>query len=210
MKRRFHVITGGSAPKVGGSLRPMRLYRAFSIGEMERDRITYYGVRFHWYRLDRTQPVVPFERLIAGFDRLEESVRRRAVEQVLRYLTEEEVWGLRTYLRERHGLEVIAEEVPLPIEVPTGPFHSPYGEVYEFLELSEEEGYALPYKIWGYYTLRGCLSGPNLKDGVRFLQKAMQRLKITHPFQLEELEGAVKAVYFEEGLVVRSRDHDVS
>lgn len=186
----------------------MRLYRAYSIGEMEKDRITYYGVRFSWYRLDRTDPVAPFERLIAGFDRLTETVRRQAVEQVLRHLTEEEVWGLRTYLRERYGLEVIAEEVPLPIEAPTGPFDSPYGEVYEFLELSEQEGYPLPYKIWGYYSLRGCLSGPNVKDGVRFLEKALHRLKIPHTFPPEALEGVVKAVYFEEGLVVGSRNRE--
>jgi len=210
VKRRFHVIAGGSAPTAGGSLRPLRLYRAYSVGEVERERIRYYGVRFHWYRLDRTEPVVPFERLIAGYERLKEPARRQAVEQVLRYLTEEEVWGLRTYLRERHGLEVIAEEVPLPIEVPTGPFHSPYGEVYEFLELSEQEGYPLPYKIWGYYSLRGCLSGPNLTHGVRFLQRALERLKIRHTFRPEELEGVVKAVYFEEGLVVTSRNREVS
>ncbi len=210
MKRRFQVIAGGSASKAGGSLRPMRLYSAYSIGEMERDRVTYYGVRIHWYRLDRTEPVVPFERLIAGFDRLQETVRRQAVEQVLRYLTEEEVWGLRTYLRERHGLEVIAEEVSLPIEVPTGPFYSPYGEVYDFVELSEQEGYPLSYKIWGFYSLRGCLSGPNVKEGVRFLQKALQRLNIPNTFQTEKLEGVVKAVYFEEGLMVSPRNQDVS
>lgn len=210
MKRRFHVIPGGRTPTVGGSLQPLRLYRAYSVGEIERDRITYYGVRLHWYRLDRAEPVAPLERLVADYERLSEPKRRQAVEQVLRYLTEEEVWGLRAYLRERHALEVIAEEVPLPIEAPTGPFHSPYGEVYEFLELSEKEDYPLPYKIWGYYTLRGCLSGPNVADGARFLEKALQKLRIPHQLQSKDLEGIVKALYFEEGLVVRPRDADAS
>ncbi|ROR01457.1 hypothetical protein [Desulfosoma caldarium] len=210
MKRRFRVLPGGKSAAGGGALQPLRLYRAYSIAEMEKDDVTYYGVRVDWYRLDRAEPVVAMESLVADYEKLDEITRRQALEQVLRYLTEEEVWGLRTYLRERHGLEVIAEEVPLPIEVPTGPFHSPYGEVYEFLELSEQEGYALPYRIWGYYSVRGCLSGPNVARGVRFLQKALEKLEVSRDFSAKDLEGVIKALFFEEGLVVTSRNREGS
>ncbi|MEJ5348659.1 MAG: hypothetical protein WHS46_08230 [Desulfosoma sp.] len=208
MKRRFHVLPGGKSLRAGGFLQPMRLYRAYSITELEKDQVTYYGVRLNWYRLDRTDPVLPMENLIAGYDKLDERQRRQALEEVLRYLTEEEVWGLRTYLREKHGLEVMAEEVPLPLEVLTGPFYSPYGEVFEFLELSEQEGYSLPYKIWGFYSLRGCLSGPNVAKGVQFLQKALEKLQTPQTFSTKDLEGVVKALYFEDGLVVTSRGRE--
>jgi len=206
MARRFHVIRGGRGSGEGsGGIRPMRLFRAYSIGELQKGELTYYHVRFNWYRLDRLEPLAPLENLVADYDSLEELQRKTAREEVLRYLTEEEVWELRLYLRERHGMEVIAEEVPLPIATPRGPFQGGESTVYEFLELSEREDYPLSFRVWGYYTLSGCLCTPTLEAGCRFLEKALELLKVHTSVRPKDLEGVVKAIYLEEGLYVKRR-----
>ncbi len=204
MTRRFRVIQGGLQKEKAGGLRPLRLYRAYSIGEIEKDGVTYYHVRFNWYRLDRREPVAAMENLVTGYQELDPRRRRLADEEVRRYLTEEEVWDLRLYLRKRYGMEVIAEEVPLPLVNPRGPFGGDPAEVYEFLELSEKEGYPLPFRVWGYYSLKGCLSTPAVDDGRRFLERALTLLNVTQTFTQKELEGVVKALYWEHGLYVKN------
>ncbi|WP_170920323.1 hypothetical protein [Desulfacinum hydrothermale] len=206
MARRFHVIRGGRGGRgQGGGLRPLVLFRAYSIGELQREELTYYNVRFNWYRLDRTEPVAPWEHLVADFYSLDERLQKKAREEVLRYLTEEEVWELRLYLREHHGLEVIAEEVSLPILSPRGPFWGGEKTVFHFLELSERPDYSLPFRVWGYYSLAGCLCTPTLEAGCRFLEKALAHLKVKKAVGRKDLEGVVKAIYLQEGLYVRRR-----
>jgi hypothetical protein len=203
--RHLRVIEGGKqarrrCPESAG----MRLYRAYSIGDITRGDIVYHDVTFNWYCLERNTPLEPYEALIAGVNRLEAKQRLLLERDVSRYLTQNEVTALRSYLRDRFDLEVHSIEVPLPITEHIPLFEEGTSTVYDFLELAEQDGYPLPAKIWGYYTIRNCLSSPALESGVLFLKRALGLLGFSSVVKPEQLETIVKNLYREDRLYVKS------
>jgi hypothetical protein len=203
--RHLRLIEGGKqarsrCPESTGT----RLYRAYSIGDITRGAIVYHDVTFHWYCVERNPPLGPSETLVAGGSRLEAKQRRLLERDVSRTLTEDEVSALRSYLRERFDLEVHSIEVPLPITEPVPLFEGGASIVYDFLELAERDGYPLPVKIWGYYTIINCLSSPALESGVLFLKRALGLLGLSPAVQPGKLETIVKNLYLEDGLYVKN------
>jgi hypothetical protein len=206
--RRFQLIQGG---KGGGKepvdTRPM-LYKAYSISNLTRGTTIYYDVRFNWYCLERDQPPFPYEEIIAGYARLDAKEKTVWEREAKRFFTEKEIEDLESYLNERYGMNLTAEKVPLPIEERGYLFEEGSSVVYDFLELSEREGYSLPFKVWGYYTLEHCLASPTLENGVSFLLKAFERLQIAPNFSHAQLEAVSKILHDEEGLFVQTRKDD--
>lgn len=206
--KRFQVIQGG---KGGGSesreAKPA-LYKAYSISNLTKGKAVFYEVRFNWYCLERDQPPFPYEDTIAGYallDAREKSIMER---EVKRFFTAKEIDDLRSYLKEKYGMNLDVEKVALPVEERVYFFEEGTSVIYDFLELSEREGYPLPFKVWGYYTLEQCLASPTLENGVMFLMKAFERLNLTVIFSQAQLEVVARALYNEEGLFVQSRIED--
>jgi hypothetical protein len=200
--RKFRVIQGGkqSQEELAGS--SLRLFRAYSLGNLTRGGKVYYDVRFNWYCLERPAPVAPYETLIADYERLDEQHLSALKKEVDRYFTEEEVVQLKDYLEERYGLALSTEEVPFPIKQKGIFFEEGSQVIYDFLELSGKEHYSLPFDVWGYYTILGCLSTPELENAVLFLRKSFELLGIQMDLPGKDLESIVKSVYEKEGLVV--------
>ena len=205
MMRRFRVIQGGKQAKGQVLANSVRLYRAYSIGNLTRSGEVYHDVKFNWYCLERAEPVAPYEILIADCDRLDERHLNALKKDVNRYFTEEESHSLGTYLEERYGLGLTTEEVAIPIKQ-RGEFFAEGNEVvYDFIELSEKENYPLPFKVWGYYTIEGCLSTPELENGVLFLRKSVELLGLPLSWSNSELESIAKTIYERDGLLVKSK-----
>lgn len=205
MTRRFRVIQGGKQDKGQILASSVRLFRAYSIGNLTRSGEVYYDVKFNWYCLDRTEPVAPYDFLIADCDRLDERHLNALQKDVNRYFTEEEIHSLSKYLEERYGLGLTTEEVAIPIKQ-RGEFFAEGNEVvYDFIELSEKENYSLPFKVWGYYTILGCLSSPELENGVLFLRKSFELLGLPLTWSEKELERVARTIYEREGLLVKNQ-----
>ncbi|MDY0042029.1 MAG: hypothetical protein RBS57_17085 [Desulforhabdus sp.] len=206
MIRKFRVIQGGKGNKGSATESTLRLFRAHSTGNITRRGQVYHDVKFNWYCVERPEPVAPWEDLIANSNRLEERHLNALKKDVSRYFTEEEIVRLGNYLQERYGLELSSEEVALPIKR-KGVFFAEGDEViYDFIELSEQENYHLPFKVWGYYTITGCLSSPDLNNGVLFLQKSFELLGLSPAWSQEELERVAKTIYERDKLLVKSQE----
>jgi len=211
MKRRLQVIQGGKGKPPSLPEAPLRLFKARSTGNLVRESTVYYDVAFNWYCLERNEPPAPYEQLIAGYEALDNRRRALLEADVNRYLTAAESNALKAYLLGKHGLEASMEEIPLPIEGRT--FLTGAGArnvVYDFLELSEEEGYSLSFKIWGYYTTTNCLSSPSLEKGVEFVEKSLELLGFDPEISQNRLYQVVKALYDRYGLYVAAADIEES
>ena len=202
--KRFRVIQGGKQDKRTDTGLP-RLFRVFSIGNLTKAGKVYYDVKFNWYCLERIVPLAPYERLIADFDKLDEKQAGALIKEINRFFTEEEAKSLGNYLQERYGLQLKTEDIELPVKERGGFFEEGSKVVYDFIELSEKPNYPLPFKVWGYYTILGCLSTPELDNAVLFLRSSLELLGLSLKLESKDLEDVAKAVYEKEGLIVKNQ-----
>jgi len=141
-------------------------------------------VDISWYITDRSEPVAPYEQLITGYHKLDESDREYSEGYIDELFTAKEAEQLKDYLQDVLGVdEVLIEEhklplgrdlhriseesqrwvkdelgIYIPIEDPSGwmPYGAiPVGGSSDMLELDQMEEYDLPFGVWGYYDLEG-------------------------------------------------------
>lgn len=205
MARRFRVIQGGKDKLEESGEDEVRLYTAHSVGNLTRGDRVYHDVTFHWYCLERAVAPFPDEAVIADFQRLDEKQRQGLQRDVRRYFTAGETRALGDYLEQKYGLELVAEPVALPIRERGRFFDEGNTVIYDFLELSEQDDYPLPFRVWGYYSIESCLTSPSLENGVLFLEKAFEMLHMTLGLERAELQSVVKNLYVNHGLLVKQR-----
>ncbi len=205
MIRHLRVIEGGKDRKRVAAT-TVKLYKAYSVSNLLTEDAVYHNVKITWYCLERREPPAPFEVLIKDYYSLPEKLRKILENDVRRYLTATELEALRRYMESKYDIEVFAEEVKLPISR-KGFFPENEGvTVYDFLELSEKDGYNLPFKVWGYYTTSNAITTPSLERGVRFLSRALEYLGMEDEFSREELERVVGYIFERELLYVKKKD----
>ncbi len=121
-------------------------------------------VTFHWFYAGRQEPIGDYARLLLGYRGLTPEAQERAERLVNELFREDEFHLLRSYLESKHGVEVRTAMLTTPlasIKPDTGtrlgtlrPFHGEHPEhPTEVLihMLAEEEGYTLPFQVWGAY-----------------------------------------------------------
>ena len=206
MARRFQVIQGGKDRQKTPAESVPRLFRAYSIGDFTKGEMIYSEVTFNWYCLDRPGPHNDYSIAIADHAALGDRERRQLERTVDRFLSDAEVGMLRDYLERSYDLPLEVEHVPLPVRGRSYLFEEGSSVIYDFLDLSEREGYDLPFKVWGYYTLAHSLGSPSMENGIRLLRKAFETLKLSLAFPDEELGRVLSRIYREDGLFVTKRD----
>jgi len=100
---------------------------------------------------------------------------------------------------------VVAQEVELPIVTSAALDTENPNAIVDFVELPKGEHYALPFMVWGYYSVEGALSSPSMEHGVSLLRKVFEQLEINRYVEDRHLRHALKKVFVEEGLVVIKR-----
>jgi hypothetical protein len=199
--KRFRVIQGGKRDKPDAGSKDL-LYRAYSIGDLTRDDAVYFDVRFDWYCLERKSPPLPYEEAIFDYGKLNEPLRSGLEKDVARCFTEDEVSALEALLSEKYGMGLTREAVRAPLKERVLFFEESGKLIYDFLELSEREGYSLPFKVWGYYTLRTAFNSKTRGNGARFLRAALDLLDLGSKVADTQLEKVAKTIHDEERLVV--------
>ena len=135
-------------------------------------------ITFHWFCVGRTTPLAPYATLIMGHRNLSDAALARAEATVDEFLSEPEFHQLRAYLRNRHGEDLRTTLLVAPVSAvkPDAGTHvgqeRPFAQIEVgaatgkgFHRLSEDEGYTLPFTVWGYYSLPSPMrSNPN--DGI--------------------------------------------
>lgn len=118
---------------------------------------------FHWFRRDRAEPIGVYTDLILDYRHLSDEKRQAAEAAVDEFFTEEEFYVLREYLYKAQGEDLRTGILVPPVGVGkqdsearlglTRPFRDCLeGAGGGFCKLSEQEGYSLPFSVWGYYT----------------------------------------------------------
>ncbi len=204
--KRFRVIPGGKSRQDIPDTRTPCLFRAHSIGTIVKGDSVFEQVSFHWYCLDRDHPPIAYSLAIAGYEQMEENLRRPLERFVDRHFTEAELGELGAYLESQYGLGLEPERVSLPVKDRTFLFEEGTGVIYEFLELSERSGYPLPFKVWGYFTLQGRRALPNLEEGVSFVEEVLKKLGLVLPVDRGQMERILRDVYSRTGLAVKRSD----
>lgn len=136
-----------------------------SSGLTEARRLHAQQVTYHWFYIDRETPLAPYESLILGYRGLSAEARTRAEHMVDEFLSEEEYRLLRDYLRTRHRDDLRTTVLSAPVQAIKPDTSTRAGTLRPFRDcaddpasgsgfckLSEEEGYSLPFRIWGYYA----------------------------------------------------------
>lgn len=132
-----------------------KLFTAYSIVPTfkYKDKL-YENVRIDWFVSGRNIPLIPVEAAVIDHDLLSESQRNDAENYLKELFTQEEAQQLGRYLKEKKNINVIAEEVNLPVgKIPgrrrslalnpgTG-FYRPY----------QKESYNLPFQAEGFYNV---------------------------------------------------------
>jgi hypothetical protein len=161
-------VTGGQNTPGSSNSNVPALYRAISVVH----RFPYRGSRYncvsiYWFVDRRETPVAPYEQVIEGYANLSERDQHMAQTIADEALTAEEVELLREYLHRVHDDCIWTRSVDLPIKNVNGtmPFGGvPAGGGCDFYMMPEEDGYDLPFRVWGYFDVRDCPIAPERPD----------------------------------------------
>ncbi len=112
-------------------------------------------VVFQWfYNEDRQPGERPYAELIKGLDPNDDVCAHGCIDEMF---SEEEALRVKEYLDQTHpGTHTILEkELPISNTV-LGFGEVPVGGGTDLYMLDKTPGYSLPFKVWGYFDLRGC------------------------------------------------------
>jgi len=121
-------------------------------------------VTFHWFCIERPEPIAPYASLIMGHHGLTPEARTRAEQMVDEFFSEEEFHQFRDYMQTQHQDDLRTTVLSAPVHAVkpdtstrAGSFRPFRAGVEDsipgsgFCKLAEEEGYSLPFSVWGYY-----------------------------------------------------------
>lgn len=203
---KLRVIEGGKSADQTLST-PVKLFSAYSLIDGFKGHDC---VRFNWIYLNRQLAVAPYEKLVSNFKGLNKNVRPYFEECVKEFFTLDEINLLKSYLLSRGTILYVKEEV-LPITdvfIPISYRQMSPREGRGFYDLSAEEDYAIPFKVWGYFDLRTSPLSMDLpKDskerGVLYVKEAIQSLLSQPDVDQSKLESLVESLYDNYGLHVQ-------
>jgi hypothetical protein len=115
----------------------------------------YEEVKVTWFVVQRQAPLVPYAEAIQDYDKLDEKERVFPEEYINEQFSRPESEALITYLGRRPELTTRCDAVELPVMGnASGCRRLPRGNGSDFIRLFQEKGYALPFKVEGYFSVR--------------------------------------------------------
>jgi hypothetical protein len=116
---------------------------------------TYEEVKVSWFVVDRGAPLVPYGQAIQDYAGLAAGERAFPEGLVDELFGRAEAEALKAHLDRRRELATFIEAVELPVMAnASGCRRLPRGHGADFLALHREKGYALPFKVEGYFSVR--------------------------------------------------------
>lgn len=112
-------------------------------------------VKVSWFVVGRRAPLAPYEQVIQEYDRLDAKDRVFPEEYVDELFSRQEAEALKRYLDRRPEVTTFIEPVELPAMAnASGCRRLPRGGGGDFIGLFKEKGYALPFQVEGYFSVR--------------------------------------------------------
>lgn len=178
-------------------------------------------VDFIWFMCNRREPVAPYAELIEGYAELTAPDRRQQLEGYIdEFFTAEEIEALADYVRQAHDLELTVKEKRLPLSLEKQNVlplvHRTMNTGQDFYMLCKEEGYDLPFDVWGLYDIRHCgyiiaQQKTERLNGVAFVRHALRALGVEMELTADQIDEVVLHLYEDHGLrVIKDEPHDLA
>lgn len=165
-----------------------------------RERL-YDFVEFHWFVVYRETSTFSYDELIESYKKKLDNSYYFSESNISELFTEEEACALKEYLLRTLDYEPIVEEANLLLESYTLPYEDiVLGHQEGFYRLNEQEGYDLPFVVWGYYDVSYAEDISWLEYGMKFIEKALNKMG-TSVTSRDKLRFIVKELK-DEGLFV--------
>lgn len=165
-----------------------------------RERL-YDFVEFHWFVVYRETSTFSYDELIESYKKKLDNSYYFSESNISELFTEEEACALKEYLLRTLDYEPIVEEANLLLESYTLPYEDiVLGHQEGFYRLNEQEGYDLPFVVWGYYDVSYAEDISWLEYGMKFIEKALNKMG-TSVTSRDKLRFVVKELK-DEGLFV--------
>jgi hypothetical protein len=202
---KLRIINGGK--ESNESTEKIRLFSAYSVIDNFQGHDC---VRLNWIHLERKFPIARYDRLIDGYDKIDERMRFYFEEYVKELFSKDEVELLRAYVNASFKTELYEVEETVPVSCIFVPM--PYREIKPggsrgFYQPVQNGGPALPFKTSGYYDLSKCPSSisiqcSTMEKGIAFLRESLKNLGIDADGYEPLLKGTVESIYDEFGFFV--------
>lgn len=188
----------------------MILYSAHSTVSDFRNRR---NVTFLWIKYGTKFKGVDYNNLIEGYDTLDHYDRTLSEKIINELFTEDECALLKNYLKLKHNANLQIDEEFLPHATKFNAWmDSPLSERCNdnnWIDISKEEQYSLPFKVRGHYNLAGCyptqkLPGKMKTDGVEFLKHALVKLDLKAEPNDAKLKFMIDEIYQDYNLYVNT------
>ncbi|MCU0235803.1 MAG: hypothetical protein MUC72_01805 [Acidobacteria bacterium] len=115
----------------------------------------YEEVKVTWFVVERPAPLVPYAEAIQDYGQLNEKERAFPEEHINEQFSRQEAEALKKHLDRRPEVTTRIEAVELPVMAnASGCRRLPRGNGNDFIGLFREKGYALPFKVEGYFSVR--------------------------------------------------------
>ena len=167
---------------------------------IHRERV-YDFVEFHWFVVYRETSTFSYDELMESYKNKLDNSYYTSEGNISELFTEEEAYALKEYLLRILGHESDIEEANLLLESYTLPYEDiVLGHQEGFYRLNEEEGYDLPFVVWGYYDVSYAEDISWLDYGMKFIERALDRIGMSVTSR-DKLGSIVKELK-DEGLFV--------
>lgn len=188
-------------------LSDMLLFRARSFIEtLPRGEVVFRDVAVHWFHVGAREASRPYERLIDGYNALDEPQRAYARRHIDELFTAQEVEQLRRYLDRLdtqtvrygtiNGQRLHADEAVLPLPGGTAGYTDhPVGGTADVYRLAEHDGYDLPFAVYGYFDLSMPWLGDKIEQSVDYLRRALQSLGVDAGIKQAQVRAVADRLY---------------
>lgn len=174
-------------------------------------------VPIHWYYIDSGQRRrLQYHNLIADYDKIENSEDEINCygEYIDELFSEDEIEQLKIYLEKSHNVSLLTKRIEFPVDIinKETEFLSLWCGAMNVLNLTDDNNYNLPFKVWGQYQTYRCPPSVQLPEQelnilMKYSNELLNSMGISVP--AADLENILKKLYDEYGLGANCKFIDV-
>src|SRR6266849_7508771 len=155
----------------------MGLFRVTSIvNNLSHEGEIYDGIEMKWFVVYRDSSNVSYDQVIINYTKNLDDSYRISENNLYELFTEKEANALKKYLLRAHKQECGIKEADLLLEVYTLGYGNKALENREgYYRLDNEDGYDLPFVVWGYYDVSYGKDVSGLTHEMRLIERVLNK-----------------------------------
>ena len=199
-----------------------QLFHASSVfRQLRKDEVVFSNVVVNWFRTGTGISGRPYADLIEDYDALPRLGRLYTEHFIDELFTAQEAEQLRRYILQDIQQDILQARSPSftfdedagriltlqPVSLPvtrrvSGFADLPRGGLADYLRLSEQPDYSLPFGVWGYFDLTREVPQQRMEATVAYLHRALQSLGVDAGISRQHIEHVAHKLYRRDRLFV--------